>query len=130
MCREVATAMDLLPTIARFAGCEFDSQSKIDGHDISTLLLGKPGAKSPTETFLYYTAKGELAGIRRGPWKLLFEHGLFHVEHDISEQWDRRKSSRELVAELTELAKARDAEITTNMRPTRKVETILFDPAR
>lgn len=130
VCREVATAMDVLPTIARFAGSELASQPKIDGHDISTLLLGKAGAKSPTETFLYYTAKGELAGIRRGPWKLLFEHGLFHVERDISEQWDRRKSSRELVAELTALAKDRDAEITANMRPTRKVDATLFDSAR
>ena len=47
----------------------------IDGHDIMPLLEGVDGVESPTASFLYYTSRGELAGIRRGRWKLLLGTG-------------------------------------------------------
>ncbi|MCA8976328.1 MAG: sulfatase [Planctomycetes bacterium] len=130
VCTEIATTMDLLPTIATLAGADLRQLPAIDGHDIAALLRAEPEATSPTPHFLYYTAKGELAGIRRGPWKLLFEGGLFHLEHDVSEQWDRSEQQPELRAELTQLARDADAAITANMRPVRHVEAMLFDPAK
>ncbi len=90
-----------------------------------------PGATSPTEQFLYYTSQGDLAGIRRGPWKLLLgTRELYHVEHDVSEQWDLAQQNEELVVELTALAQELDAEITANARPTRTVAELAFDPRR
>jgi len=130
VCREVTTTMDLLPTIANLVGADISDLPPIDGHDISALLRGEPEAQSPTPYFVYYTARGKLAGVRRGPWKLLLEGGLFQLEEDVSEQWDKTKQHPELVAELTQLAADADATITAGMRPVRHVEAVLFDPAK
>ena len=128
--RDVATTMDILPTVAAFAGAPLPG-AILDGHDVSDLLTGAPGATSPTEHFLYYTSKGDLAGIRRGPWKLLLAKGeLFHLEHDVSEQWNVAGQNAELVAELGTLAREMDATITAEARPTRAVEAMAFDPTK
>ena len=128
--RDVATTMDILPTVAAFAGAPLHG-AILDGHDVSDLLTGAPGATSPTEHFLYYTSKGDLAGIRRGPWKLLLAKGeLFHLEHDVSEQWNVAGQNAELVAELGTLAREMDATITAEARPTRAVEAMAFDPTK
>jgi arylsulfatase A len=130
LCREVATAMDVLPTIAALTGASMPSQV-IDGHNMSDLLLATESATSKTEQFLYYTGKGELAGIRRGPWKLKLEPlELFQIEHDIGEQWDVAKQHPDLVDELRALAVQLDAAITAQARPTRQVAAMQFDPAK
>ncbi len=129
--REVVTAMDVLPTVAGFAGAPLPVDRRIDGHDVSDLLTGRAGAGSPTNQFVYYTSKGKLAGIRRGPWKFLLEPGeLYQLEHDVSEQWDVAEQNPDLVAELTALAQEIDGEITTNARPTRTVSELAFDPTK
>ena len=128
--RAVATTMDLLPTIAGLAGVTLDRDRPIDGHDIMPLLEGLEGVESPTASFLYYTSRGELAGIRRGRWKLLLEPGTLHdVESDVGEQWDRSDRHPELVAELRRLAVERDAAITAEARPVLEVEETIWDPA-
>ena len=128
--REVATTMDLLPTIAGLAGVELAPDRPIDGHDIMPLLEGIEGASSPTSSFLYYTAHGELAGIRRGRWKLLLEPGTLHdVESDVGEQWNRADRHPEIVAELRALAIERDAVITREARPVLEVEETIWNPA-
>ena len=129
--REVVTTMDLLPTIAALVGAELPDGREIDGHDVGALLRGEPGASSPTVDFLYYTSKGALAGIRRGPWKLLLDAGeLYHLEHDVSEERDAAEKHPELVQELRELALARDAEIAEHARAVLVVEERVFDPQR
>ena len=64
VCREVVTAMDLMPTIVALAGVEVPTERPIDGRDASALLLGH-GPAPPAEPFLYYSAQGELAGAAR-----------------------------------------------------------------
>ena len=130
LCREVVTTMDLLPTIAALTGATL-SDRRIDGHDITPLLTGEDGATSPTDAFLYYTSRGELAGIRQGPWKLLLEPGeLYHLDHDPSEQYNLANRNADRVTQLRELATQIDAEITEHARPTRVVEEMLFDPRK
>jgi arylsulfatase A len=68
--REVATTMDLLPTLSNLAGAELWSDRKIDGKNIWPLLAAEPGAVSPHEYF-YYFANKTIMGIRAGKWKLL-----------------------------------------------------------
>ena len=129
VCREVATTMDLLPTIAQMTGAVVPANRTIDGHDITPLLTGTTDVHSPTEVFLYYTAHGELAGIRRGKWKLLLEkETLFDLEVDISEKWSLAEKHPELVAELRAEAIKRDQQITEEARPTLKVPEPLWDP--
>ncbi|MFT5290717.1 MAG: arylsulfatase A [Planctomycetota bacterium] len=131
VCTEVATTMDILPTVAALIGSELPAGRTIDGHDISALLRGEDGASSPTDSFLYYTSKGKLAGVRQGPWKLLLEpQELYQIEHDVSEQWNVADQHPNLVVALRELALERDAEITANARPVKRVAEMLFDPAK
>lgn len=131
VCDEVATAMDVLPTLARLVGAALPTDRTLDGHDVTDLLVGRPDAKSLTGQFLYYTAKGELAGIRRGAWKLLLEAGeLYDVEQDVSERWNVVDGHPALVAELRALALASDARITAEARPVRTVTELCFDPTK
>lgn len=131
VCREVATTMDLLPTIAAMTGTTLESDRIIDGHDITDLLEAVPGAVSPTKTFLYYTARGKIAGIRRGRWKYLLGPGTLHdLDVDISEKWDRSDQHLELVEELRLEALAADARLAEEARPNRTVGDLLWDPRR
>ncbi|MEM6671440.1 MAG: sulfatase [Planctomycetota bacterium] len=127
--RDVVTAMDVLPTLAAFAGVE-PPERTIDGRDVSDLLTG--GAAPPSQaTFLYYASRGELAGIRRGPWKLLLEGpALYDVEVDVSEKHDVAASHPDMVEELRALAAKLDAEIERDARPEAHVEQEVFDPRR
>ncbi len=67
VCTELATTMDLLPTFCKLADAKMPKQ-KIDGYDITNLLLGDSGAKSKYESFLYYRRR-QLQAIRMGDWK-------------------------------------------------------------
>ena len=68
---EVACTMDLLPTFIAMAGAELPEDLAIDGYDISEILRGAPGAKSPREAFYYYT-ESSMQAVRSGEWKLVF----------------------------------------------------------
>ncbi len=72
VCREPAMTIDLLPTIAGYAGAKLP-ELKIDGKDISALLEGRPGAKSPHEAYFFWWDR-ELQAVRSGKWKLHFPH--------------------------------------------------------
>jgi len=73
-CAEFAATIDVLPTVAALIGAELP-QHTIDGRDISALLRGAPGAKSPHEAFPIYYAGGELQAVRDARWKLHLPHG-------------------------------------------------------
>ena len=73
-CHEFAATIDILPTVARLIGAELP-QRRIDGHDITPLLFGEPGAASPHELFCCYYAGGQLQAVRDARWKLHFPHG-------------------------------------------------------
>ena len=65
---EIATAMDLLPTLCRLADAKLQTAGPIDGRDIWP-LLSDPAATSPHEAFYYYHTN-RLHAIRMGQWKL------------------------------------------------------------
>ncbi|MFO0803728.1 MAG: sulfatase [Gemmataceae bacterium] len=73
VCREPAMTIDLLPTIAKFAGAELPKRS-IDGKDIASLLKNDPGAKCPQEAYWHYYNTNELQAVRSGKWKLILPH--------------------------------------------------------
>lgn len=72
VCREVATAMDILPTVAKITGAVLPPR-RIDGLEITALIFGYEGARSPHPCFYYYWQK-ELRAVRQGRWKLQFPH--------------------------------------------------------
>jgi arylsulfatase A len=157
---EVLTAMDIFPTVAAMtAGISTknggargpDKQElfkddpylnddpylkdfpPIDGQNILPILRGLPNPEfdPALRPFLYYTSQGELAGIRRGAWKLLLENTeLYNLETDISERFSRAEKHPQRVEELRALAIQLDAEIETHARPVQHVATMLFDPKK
>jgi arylsulfatase A-like enzyme len=101
---EVATAMDLFPTLAGLCGAPLPTDRTIDGRDITPLLLD-PAATSPHEAFLYYFMD-DLEAVRSGRWKLHFaKHGeavsaLYDLAADPGETTDVRVAHPDVVAEL------------------------------
>ena len=67
VCSALSTTMDFMPTFCAMSAAEFP-EKKIDGHDISPLLLNTDGAESPHEAFYYYRRR-QLQAIRWGDWK-------------------------------------------------------------
>lgn len=78
VCDEPAMTIDLLPTIAHLTGAELPKKP-IDGLDISPLVRGEEGAKSPHEALYFYWNRG-LEAVRAGRWKLHFPHKYRTVE--------------------------------------------------
>jgi arylsulfatase A-like enzyme len=72
-CDDLATTIDLFPTIARLIGAELPRDRVIDGKDIWPLVAGEPGTVSPHDVFFCYY-DGGLRAVRDHRWKLLFPH--------------------------------------------------------
>ena len=132
-CSEIATIMDLLPTLAGLAGAKAPTDRVIDGKDIWPLLAGKAGARSPYEAFYYHTAQGQLAAVRCGKWKLHLvaprrrrKKGepapkptgslLFDLSADINEAKSVAADHPDVVKRLTDLLARFDAELKAHMR--------------
>ena len=116
---ELATSMDLLPTIAKFSGAQAPVDRVIDGHDIRALLLNKPEAETPYEAFYYYYRR-ELQAVRSGHWKLHLQRTqqgrgknakpktipmkLINLNEDIAEKINVAQKHPEVVKQLQQLA--------------------------
>lgn len=70
---EPAMTIDLLPTIARALHAPAPPLP-IDGCDITALLTGEPGARSPHDALLFHYHAGHLEALRAGRWKLHLPH--------------------------------------------------------
>ncbi len=107
-CDELTTTMDLLPTFAALGGAKAPADRIIDGKDISDLLLGKEGAKSPRETFFYYQ-RTNLHAVRSGRWKLFKDGKLYDLAADIGEKRNVAAKHPDVVKRLqTYLRQARE----------------------
>ena len=73
-CDELASTIDILPTVAGLIGADLP-RHKIDGKDIRPLMFSKPNARSPHKAFYCYYAGGQLQAVRDRRWKLHFPHG-------------------------------------------------------
>lgn len=71
-CDTPLMSIDLLPTLCTLAGAPLP-QEKIDGVDVSPVLLGTPAAKADRDGLIFY-AGSELQAVRAGRWKLHFPH--------------------------------------------------------
>ena len=128
ICDEVASTIDLLPTLARLAGGAVPTDRAIDGKDIADLILGKPGSRSPHEEGFYYYFMSQLQAIRLGKWKLRLpldpeiggwtgqpkgksEARLYDLEADIGEKHNVATEHPDVAAKLTALAEKARQEI-------------------
>ncbi len=122
VCDELASAMDLLPTFAKLSDAKLPNDRILDGKDVSPLLRGDDGAKSPHEAFFYRRGL-ELYAVRSGDWKLFVRANqaplpggsksqrikpgtLYNLSDDIGETTDVSSKHPEVVARLERLAEA------------------------
>jgi len=118
VCSEVASTIDILPTIAFLTDSKLPEKD-IDGKNIWPLLSGDENAKSPhdKEGFYYYSDTTAQA-VRLGPWKLRMVEGeveLYHLENDISETENLADKHPKIVEKLKKTLKTYDANLKANL---------------
>lgn len=126
---EPLSHLDVLPTLAQLTGAKLP-EAKIDGADISAILLGKPDAKNPHEAIFYYS-DGNLNAVRSGRWKfktgttlreeteyVRYENpdaaippALYDLQRDPTEQKNVMKDHPEVVDRLKKLLRAERQEL-------------------
>lgn len=128
-CDELASTIDLLPTIAGVIGAPLPER-EIDGLDIRGLMCDpEEDLLSPHESFYYYYGGGQLQAVRDRQWKLVFPHtyrslqgtpgsagrpngyaqrktpqALYDLKADPGETTDVQAEHPEVVARLEQLA--------------------------
>ncbi len=70
-CDQIASTIDILPSLAEISGASLPDK-KIDGVSILSLMEGKKGAKPRNHFYYYY--EGDLIAVRKDNWKLVFPH--------------------------------------------------------
>jgi arylsulfatase A-like enzyme len=103
---DLATTLDLLPTLAGIACATLPAGRHVDGLDIRSFLEGLE--PSPNEWFFYYNSSGRLEGVRDRRWKLHLTFPatgepvteLFDLLLDPSERWDVAAEHPDVVARL------------------------------
>jgi arylsulfatase len=129
VCNKLASAIDILPTLAEVAGASLP-KNKIDGVSLLPLLKGDLKA-NPRESFYYYYRQNSLEAVRDGNWKLIFPHpgrtyqefqpgkdgkpgkvdgsfpfegGLYDLRRDPGERYDVSESNPDIVEALQKIA--------------------------
>jgi len=72
ICSQLASSIDLLPTLAAITGAALPDK-KIDGVNILPLMKGDKSA-SPRREFYYYYQQNSLEAVQRDFWKLVLPH--------------------------------------------------------
>jgi arylsulfatase A-like enzyme len=72
VCNNLASGIDILPTLADIAGAPLP-KNKIDGVSLLPLLKGNLDVH-PRNTFYYYCRQNSLEAVRNNHWKLVFPH--------------------------------------------------------
>lgn len=106
----ITSMMDILPTVAHLADATLPSGRKLDGVNISTVLM-EDVAQGPRDEFLYF--KGlQLEAVRKGPWKYrIAQDELYQLEDDIGEEHNVASEHPDIVARMKALAAAVDADL-------------------
>jgi arylsulfatase len=133
-CNQLASGIDVLPTIAAFTGAPLPSHP-IDGVSLAELVKGNMEAELRKD-FYYYYRRNSLEAVRQGPWKLVLPHpgrtyenfspgfhgqpgkafenhpfdgGLYDLRRDPGERYNVAADYPEILKQLQQLAdKARE----------------------
>jgi arylsulfatase A-like enzyme len=106
--------VDVLPTLAKLAAVKLPKGMRLDGEDISDILLGESRPRATTLTWEWrFEVFGEvfhrspMLAIREGNWKLLMNPDrsrveLYDIPHDPTELTNQAEKHPELVEKLAE----------------------------
>jgi arylsulfatase A-like enzyme len=116
---DMASSLDLFPTIAAAAGVAMPDDRRYDGWDLMAHL--RDGRPSPRREFFYSVGR-QLHAVREGPWKFRLagnnpQPELFHLEWDPGEQYNRARTEPETARRLAARLKAFGAEVGAQLSP-------------
>jgi arylsulfatase A len=120
--KEIASTIDILPTMAHITGSALP-EKKIDGKNILPIIMGEPGTKSPHDYFYYYR-RGILEAARSGKWKLRIIKGkpsLYNLEEDIGEKKNKAGAFPEIVERIQKAMIDFDADLKSQARPAGRI---------
>jgi arylsulfatase A len=113
---DMASTLDILPTLLAAAGLDLPRDRPYDGHNLLPHL--RDGKPSPRQEFFYALGK-TLDGVRQGPWKYrqTKESGpeLYHLDRDPAEQYNAAAAEPEITARLAARLKAYADEIRADL---------------
>jgi arylsulfatase A len=120
VCDEFLSTLDVLPTFAALVGTE--CKHAVDGYDVSAVLLGQDGARSPRTTLysLYAINQNRLESFREGRWKLhlTIPPQLFDLSQNLAEAPDVAARHADLVQRLSAAAvRLREETLSANPQP-------------
>jgi arylsulfatase A-like enzyme len=72
ICNNIASTVDILPTLCSISGASLPLK-KIDGVNILSLMEGNFDS-NPRDVFYYYYRRNSLENVRKGQWKLVLPH--------------------------------------------------------
>lgn len=116
VCSEVASTIDLLPTIAHLTNSE-TSDKPMDGKNIWKLLAGKKSKSPHKKEGFYYYSKTTAEAVRVGDWKLRIVKDkveLYNLENDISETTNIAETNPRIVKKLRKKLNEFDADLKLN----------------
>lgn len=106
-CPQFISTLDVLPTLARLTGSSLPTGLKLDGYDVSDVLLN-PEGKSPRTTLysLYGFKVRRQQSMREDAWKLHLTQPptLYQLKEDVAETNDVAAEHPEVVQRLMQLA--------------------------
>jgi arylsulfatase A-like enzyme len=128
ICNNIASTIDILPTLCSIAGASLP-EKRIDGVNILSLMEGDFDS-NPRNVFYYYYRRNSLENVRKGQWKLVLPHtfrsyegklpgndgwpgeyssgktgyALYDMRRDPGERYDVKELYPEIVDELKKLA--------------------------
>ena len=124
---EIASSLDLLPTLAKLGGASAPTDRHVDGKDLWSFLAGE--GPSPRTTLFYYFL-GHLQAVRAGNWKLHVARSsgrrpasaaippeLYDLVEDISEARNVAAMYPEVVRRLRALAETCRVDLGDGERP-------------
>ena len=93
----IAGAIDLLPTLADFAGIEFDAPKPLDGKSIKPLLTG---GGDDWESRVMFSTWNKKATVRDDRYRLQMGGGLYDIINDPREKSDLTEKKPQVVKRL------------------------------
>lgn len=111
---QTVLGMDLFATMASIAGAKLPASLKLDGVDLTSLLIEN---RKLSERTLFWRYRKERAA-RKGPWKLLVRDNktmLFNLDQDLAEKNDLSRAKPEILKILEDELAAWEREVSAGV---------------